>query len=159
MVACDHAGFGAVGGQTGEVDFVQLEPVERAVVVAAGADWPGQDDAGRVNGLGDALEVGLAGDFLDEDGGEALGAEFLVDAEEVDLDDGDGVLADAEFGRDAEDAGEEDAGFGCADADMPAFFPAGGFEGPAEEGFGVVETEHGLFVFDVVEGEKVVDFL
>lgn len=44
-----------------------------------------QDYAAGVDGLEDAEQVAATCDFLDENGCEALGAELLVYAEEVDL--------------------------------------------------------------------------
>ncbi len=40
---------------------------------------------------------------------------------------------------------------------MPFLAPAGGLEGPVEEGLRVVEAEHGLAVLDVVAVQELVD--
>lgn len=105
-VAGHLTGFGRKGGQGGEADVVEFEPVERAVHVAAGGDGFGEDDAGRVDGLVDAEEVAAAGDFRDEDGGEAEAAQFLVHAEEVDFGGFENLGADAQGDGDAGDEGD-----------------------------------------------------
>lgn len=124
------AGFGGVGGQGREPDVVEFEPVEGAVHVAAGGDGFGEDDAGGVDGLVDAEEVAAAGDFRDEDGGEAEAAQFLVHAEEVDFCGFENRGADAQGDGDAGDEGDEFAGFGGPHADVPFRAPAGGLESP-----------------------------
>lgn len=55
------------------------------MVVLAARDGRGEERAGGVDGLEDALEVRPAGDFLDEERGETLRAELLVNAEKVDF--------------------------------------------------------------------------
>jgi hypothetical protein len=52
--------------------------VEITVIVSACTDRRGDDDTTSVDCLPDILEVNATGDFLDEDGGESLGAELLV---------------------------------------------------------------------------------
>lgn len=120
----------AVSGKRAEANLVQLLPVECAVVVAAGADGLGEDDAGGVQALPDLVEVAAAGDFLDEDGGEALAAELLVDGQEVNLGAHDVLVADAQVDGNGGDEGDELAGLGGADADVVVLFPAGRHHGP-----------------------------
>lgn len=120
----------AVMGQVDKVALVQLLPVERAVVVAARADGPGEDDAGRVQTLPDLVQVADTGDFLDEDGGQALASELLVDAEEVDFGAGDDLVTDSHAHGDGGDEGDELAGLGGADADVVVFGPARRHHGP-----------------------------
>lgn len=111
-------------GQVDKVALVQLLPVERAVVVAARADGPGEDDAGRVKTLPDLVQVADAGDFLDEDGGKTLAAKLLVDAKEIDFGAGDDLVADSHAHGDGRDEGDELAGLGGADADVVVLGPA-----------------------------------
>jgi hypothetical protein len=54
-----------------------------------------------------AFDVAAAGDFLDEDGSEAFGAQLLVYAEEVDFRAVERLLADAQGDRNAGDEGYE----------------------------------------------------
>ena len=68
-----------------------------------------------------------SGDFFDEDGGKALGAQLLMYAEKVNLDDREGVCANAKLGRDPKDAGDKYTGFCSADAYVPCTFPLGRF--------------------------------
>mmetsp|Transcript_40908 Transcript_40908/g.112483 ORF Transcript_40908/g.112483 Transcript_40908/m.112483 type:complete len:252 (-) Transcript_40908:723-1478(-) len=70
-----------------EADFDELLRVERAVPVPAACDRLWQHDACRVCSLEDLAHVDAPCDLLDEDGRETLGAQLLVDAEEVDLHD------------------------------------------------------------------------
>ena len=111
----------AVGRARAEADFIQLRPVQRAVVVPAGAYGPREHNATRVNGLPCPLQVDPAGDFLDQDGSEPLASQFLVDAEEVDLGAVNDVIAHAHLGWDGRDEGAE--GVSAADADVPLFLP------------------------------------
>lgn len=76
--------------------------------------------------------IASAGDFLDEDWSEAFGAQFLVDTEEVDFGGSENILPDPKGDGDAGDEGDEFSGFTGADADVPFFSPAGGFEGPGD---------------------------
>jgi hypothetical protein len=86
----------------------------------------------RVHGLPHAKLVAATGDFLDEDWGEVLSAEFFVDAEKVYFDCFDGFVADAEGDGDAGDESAETAAFGVgrAETDVPGGFVVGGQEGP-----------------------------
>ena len=49
--------------------------------VPAAGDWAGKLDTSGVNGLEYARVVDPSGDFLNEDGGQSLAPQFLVDAE------------------------------------------------------------------------------
>ena len=98
--------------------------------VPARADGFREHDAAGVDGLEDAFNVRPPRDFLDQKRREALGTQLFVDAEEVDLGAFERFGADAEGHGDAGDEGDEFAGFGGADADVPLFAPAGGFECP-----------------------------
>ena len=51
----------------------------------ASGDGRGNDDAGRVDGLPDALQVDAPCDFFDENRCQTLISELLVRAEEIDL--------------------------------------------------------------------------
>ena len=69
----------------GELDVHQLLGVQRAMPVAAGSYWLGQQDPGRVRGLEDALQVDPPCNLTNEDRCHALGAQLLVHTEEVDF--------------------------------------------------------------------------
>ncbi len=111
----------AVGRARAEADFIQLRPVQCAVVVPAGADGPREHNAARVNGLPRPFQVDPPGDLLDQDGSEPLASQLLVDAEEVDLGTADDVVAHAHLGWDGRDKGAE--GVSTANADVPLFLP------------------------------------
>lgn len=117
-------------GQVDKVALVQLLPVERAVVVAACADGPGEDNTGRIQTLPDLVQVADASDFLDEDGGQALAAKLLVDTEEVDFRAGDGLVANSHAHGDGRDEGDELAGLSGANADVVVLGPARRHHGP-----------------------------
>jgi hypothetical protein len=55
------------------------------MVVARDGDGRREDDAGRVDGLEDAVEVTPPRHLLDENRGKPLGPQLLVDDEKVDL--------------------------------------------------------------------------
>lgn len=120
----------AARGQGTKAALVELLPVNRAVVVAAGGHGLGQDDAGSVQTLPDLVEVAASGDLLDEHGGEALAAKLLMYGKEVDLGAEDGLVADAQIYGDGRDVGDELARLGGADTDVVGFFPAGRHHGP-----------------------------
>lgn len=79
-----------------ESSLVKVRPVEGAVVVAACGDGRGEESAGCVESLVDAIAVALAGNFLDEYRRQTLGAKLAVDGEEVDFDGVHFALADLE---------------------------------------------------------------
>ena len=68
-----------------EADIDELGRVERPMVVARDGDGRREDDAGRVDGLEDAVEVTPPRHLLDENRGKPLGPQLLVDNEKVDL--------------------------------------------------------------------------
>lgn len=78
-------------------------------------------------------------------------------AEEVDLTTNYPLLPHLKRARHPTDESDEFARRGGPDADMPVGPPAGGFQGPVQEGDGVVEAEHGLCVFDVIGVEEGVE--
>jgi hypothetical protein len=55
------------------------------VVISAGAEGGREDDTGSVDRLPDVDKVDTTGHLLDQNRGETLGAQLLVDTEEVDL--------------------------------------------------------------------------
>ncbi len=126
--------------------------------VPAAGDWAGKLDTSGVNGLEYAGVVDPSGDFLNEDGGKSLAPQFLVDAEEVDLDGGKGLLAAPDFGGDAGDEANQHSLCG-SDPKVESFGEARGGEGPLEEVVGVVEAEHAVFVLDVVFVEEIVELV
>jgi hypothetical protein len=81
-----------------EAAFVEMGPVERAVVVAACCHGRGEESAGCVESLVDSIAVALAGDLLDKYGRQTLGSQLAVDGQEVDLDGVHFALADLERG-------------------------------------------------------------
>lgn len=106
--------------------------------ISASAHRSWEHNTSSVKSLVNALEVAATSDLLDEDWCEALGAELLVDTEEVDLGGFEGLLADAQGDGDARDEGDELLGGDGADADVPVCFPAWGEECPLES---VSETQ------------------
>jgi hypothetical protein len=97
VLACLHRLCRALG-KVAETGLVEMRPVERAVEVAACGDRCGQEGAGCVESLVDAVAVALAGDFFDEDGCQTLRAELAMNGEEVDFDSVDFALADLQRG-------------------------------------------------------------
>ncbi len=69
-----------------KVRLDELLGVDAAVVVFAACNRFRQQNTSRVNGLEASSEVHASGYFFDENGSEPLGAQLLVDTEEVDLD-------------------------------------------------------------------------
>lgn len=135
--------------------------------ISTGTDGLWQDDTTCIDGLEDAERITSSGDFLDEDRGKPLGAKLLVNAKEIDL----GTLEDvgpyAKSDRNPRYESDELPRLGRTDANMPLFSPSWRFEGPGsisrrpqfygeehqlpvEEGNGIVESEHGLIIFDVM---------
>ena len=100
--------------------------------ISTSADRSWENNTSSVESLVDALEVAATSDLLDEDWCEALGAELLVDAEEVDLSGFKGLLADAQGNGDAGDECNELLGGDGANTDVPVCFPAWGQECPVE---------------------------
>lgn len=118
------------------------------MVVLAARDGTGEEDAGGVDGLEDAAEVGASGDFLDEEGGEASRTELLVDAEEVDLSaalcpvsgrklvgprgsrTGHVHISDVDVHGDSGDEGDELASCCDTDSDVPVWHVPGWSQGP-----------------------------
>lgn len=123
----------AVGRKGAESNLVELLPVQRAVVVPAGADGRGQHGATGVEALPDAVEVAAPGDLLDEDGRQALVAQLLVYHEEVDLGDGHDGFTNPEAHRDGGDEGYQSPRLGGADSDVVILLPAGSLEGPVQK--------------------------
>lgn len=109
---------------------MQLFPVQRAVVVPACAHGPGQHDARGIQALPDAVEVADAGDLLDEHRREALAAELLVHAEEVDLGRRKGLVAHANLHGDGGDEGHQLAGLRCSHTNVVFALPAWRHHGP-----------------------------
>ena len=147
--------------QPREAHLDELLGVERAVPVAAARDGLGQHHARRVHRLPHAPEVDPPRDLLDQHGCQALGAQLLVHAEEVDLRHGERGAAHGHVLRDAGDARHELVlavlvGLGVADANDPLRVVARHVAGPAKEVHGVVEAEHVVVVLHVVLGEEVV---
>ena len=120
----------AVRGKRAESYFVQLHPVQGAVVVPTGADGSGQHGAAGVEALPDTIEVAAAGHLLNEHGGEPLVPQLLVHYEEVDLGDSNDRLANPEADGDGGDESDQPPRLGRADADMVILLPAGSHEGP-----------------------------
>lgn len=120
----------AVWRQRAEATLVELLPVERSVVISTCAEGPGEHDTGRVETLPDLVEVAAAGDLLDENWGEALAAELLVDGEKVDFGAQDDLVSDAEVDGDGGDEGDELAGLGSSDTNMVFLLPAWRHHGP-----------------------------
>ncbi len=99
--------------------------------VPARTDGFREHDSSGIDGLEDAIDVRAPRDFLYQQRRQALGAQLLVDAKEVDFGAFEGLGADAQGHGHAGDEGDEFARFGGADADVPLFAPARGLESPA----------------------------
>lgn len=123
----------AVGRQRAEANLIELHPVQRAVVVAAGADGGGEHGAAGVQALPDAVEVAAPGDLLNEHRRQPLVPQLLVHHEEVDLRDGHDGLADPEAHGDGGDEGHQPPRLGGPDSDVVFLLPAGSLEGPAHQ--------------------------
>lgn len=67
-----------------------------------------------------------------------------------------GVGADLEVDWDTRDEGDKFTGTANTNTNVPFRDPAWGFESPAQETCGVIETEHGLSIFDVVSIKELV---
>lgn len=85
LVEADHAGQCLVLRDVREAHVDELGHVQAAVVVLAHGHRRGEERAGGVQGLEDALQVALPGHLLDEHRGETLRAQLLVHTQEVDL--------------------------------------------------------------------------
>jgi hypothetical protein len=72
--------WGALSGYGTQID--DPEWVSNALILC---DRSGEEDSSRVDGLERAEKVTPPRDFLDEHRGQSFGAEFLVDAKEIDL--------------------------------------------------------------------------
>ena len=95
----------------------------RAELVPAGSHRLRQHNAGRVDRLKDVPAVDPSRDLLDEDGGQPLGPQLLVDAEEVDLDQVLYLLVDSDGGRNGADEANQLVAFGRPDAAVPLAKP------------------------------------
>ena len=104
-----------------KLDKRALKP--RAELVPAGSHRLRQHDAGRVDRLKDVPAVDPSRDLLDEDGGQPLGPQLLVDAEEVDLDQVLDLLVDSDGGRNGADEANQLVAFGRPDAAVPLAKP------------------------------------
>jgi len=140
-----------------EADINQLFGVEVAMVVHGGGYGGGQGLTCGVDSLPDVVAVHATGDFANQDGGDPVGAELFVRAEEVDLGHQDGFSKDGHVHGDARDAGVQVTLGRVAHADDPLREVAGRVEGPLEEGDGVVEAELAVAVLDVVALEQFVE--
>ena len=142
-----------VPAQVAELDLDQLLGVEGSVPVAAGAHGLRQDDPGRVDGLEKAPAVDAPRDLLDEDGSEALGAQLLVHAQEVDLRHPHDLLVDGDAGRHAGDEADE-LSLVRATADVPLLQVARRHQRPPEELGRVIEPEKIVVIFHVILVQK-----
>lgn len=87
--------------------------------VPAAGYWLWYDHPGGVHRRPDVFEITPPRDLLDEDGGETLRPEFLVDAEEVDFWASEVLVSDPDGDGDAGDEGAELFGGFGAHADVP----------------------------------------
>jgi len=90
----------------------------------AGSNRLGQHDACGVDSLKDVPAVDPPRDLLDENGGEPLRPQLLVDAEEVDLDQVLDLLVDSDGCRNGADEADQLVAFGRSDPAMPLAKPA-----------------------------------
>ena len=76
----DITGGGEAGRHVSELDIEQLLGVQRAMVVGSRCDGSGDTRTSCVDSLPAIIAIYTTGDFLDDDGGETLAADLLVDA-------------------------------------------------------------------------------
>lgn len=81
----DVAGERDAARRSGEADVDELLDVESSVEVGRFRDWRGDLDSRGVDGLPAVVAIDATRDFADEDRGESLASDFLVDAEEIHL--------------------------------------------------------------------------
>lgn len=81
----DVAGERDAAGRSSEADVDELLDVEGSVEVGGFRDGRGDLDSRGVDGLPAIVAIDATRDFADENGGESLASDFLVDAEEVHL--------------------------------------------------------------------------
>lgn len=74
-----------MSGNTRKAKVDELFGVELTMEVLAAGDGCREMHTGGVDGLEDAVQVTATSDFLDKDGRQTLGAQLLVNTEEVDL--------------------------------------------------------------------------
>jgi hypothetical protein len=103
------------------------------VVVAARADGTWQDDASCVQTLPHLVKVADAGDLFDENRCEALAAQLLVHAKEVDLGAEDDLVSDTEMDGDCGDESNELARLSSANTNVVTLLPARRHHGPWDE--------------------------
>lgn len=72
-------------GLRAEVYLKELLGVKRSMPVCRSCNWGGDSCPCGVDSLPNVASVDTAGDFFDQDWGEALGSKVLVHTKEVDL--------------------------------------------------------------------------
>ena len=81
----DVAGERDAARRSDEADVDELLDVEGSVEVGRFRDWRGDLDSRGVDGLPAVVAIDATRDFANEDRGESLASDFLVDAEEIHL--------------------------------------------------------------------------
>ena len=125
--------------------------------VSSFGDWFWELHASCINSLENALQIDATGHFLDKHGGQTVFAEFIENAEEVDLAHAHGLVIDAELERHAGDEADQLVVLLEPDPDVPVRLVVGHEQSPAQEFNTVVEAEVALFVLHIVLREQSVE--
>ena len=118
-----------------------------------------QDHASRVDSLEYSLDVDSPGDLSDEDWGQPLGSQLLVDTEEVNLHHLLLLVVHPDVGGDCGDETDQLVAFTDSDATVPFLKEPWRFEGPGQELRAVVKPEHVVIVLHVVLVQQDVELL
>eukprot|EP00048_Salpingoeca_helianthica_P015017 m.224658 g.224658 ORF g.224658 m.224658 type:complete len:301 (-) comp16519_c0_seq1:176-1078(-) len=128
------------------------------MVVDALGDRAREQCAGRIDSLENALQVDATCDFLNKDGGEALGAQLLVHTEKVDLHNLQHLVHTESSGDGADESQQLLVGH-STHTHVPVVAPAWWLEGPLEKALGVIEAKRGTVVLNVVVAQQRVDLI
>ena len=126
------------------------------MVVSGTSERCGYSCARRVNSLPNIASIDTSRDFFDEDGGEALGSQVLVHAEEVDLGAHDFASVQLHLHGDTCDESKELSALTSSHTNDPASVAIGGHQSPPQERNGVIKAEHGIIILHIIPHEQIV---
>lgn len=129
------------------------------MIVSTCGNWFRQHNPGCVNSVPYILQITPTSNLFDENRGEPLSTQLLVDTQEVDFRAFEIVLTDFQGNRNTGDKGNQFLRGRYTDTNVPGLKPPRRFEGPVDERGRVVEAEHCIVVFNVVVCEKLVDLV
>lgn len=157
-VEFDNSGSGLVFTETGEVDIDQLQWVQRSVIVSGLRDRSWDNDSGGIDGLPDVFSVDSSGNLLDKYGSESVVSEFFIHAKEIDFGHFSLVLL-FKMHMNWDTGNESDKFFGLDNSDTqnPVFIVFWRSECPSQECGTVVESEHVIFILNVILSQESVD--